>query len=728
MNQHLLFALGFGTPALLWGIGLASAPIIIHLLSRRKYREIEWAAMKWLLAALQKNARKIQLEQLILLAVRTALVLCVVLAMTKPFLEGAGAVLLPGKRTHRILLIDGSFSMGYRVTDRDRFERAKQVALAILQDARKGDAASLVLMAAPPRVVVGEPSANLPAVADEVRALELPHGGADLAATLTKLEEILKASTLEQREIYFITDLQKASWAAHSGAAAAPLQELGAKIAAESNLVVIDLGQGTADNMAVTSFQLQDAFVIAGRDTRFSATFRNFGRTNRTGLGVTLAVDGETQDRRSVDLAAGEQTSLVLSFPFPSAGWHLVEVRLDDDALAIDDRRWLAVNAKEFIEVMLVDGEPSGDRFGSETDYLRVALAPETASSTARPAIHPEVVRESEFLEADLSRTDCVIFANVGQFTESEARAVERFLQRGGSVIWFLGDQADSQSYNRVLHRDGNGIFPAQLGSRVGDAQARQSFVVFDPRDYAHPVIEPFRGAAQGGLLTTRVFEYVRAELPEETKARVALAYEGGDPAIITDQVHRGRVAVVTTSADIEWTNWPFWPSYVPVMNELVNYSVADRDSDHNALVGQTISSPVGAAALEIPVTVELPNKKTVASRIPPRDDVGFFSFDRTYTSGGYRIGFGPPVAAEELFAVNVDPKESDLTKLEQDELRELMPSWRFLYLTNWQAIATGKSSATRSRGELHRYLLYTALALVFVESLLAWKFGHYAT
>ena len=196
---------------------LVSAPIIIHLLSRRKYRELEWAAMKWLLDALKKNARRIQLEQLILLAVRTLLVLCVVMAMAKPFLQGAGAVLLPGKRTHRILVLDDSFSMGYRVTDRDRFERAKQVALAILHDARKGDTASLVLMAAPPRVVVGEPSANLNAVADEVRGLELLHGGADLAATLAKLDEILTASNLEQKEIYFITDLQRASWAANSG-------------------------------------------------------------------------------------------------------------------------------------------------------------------------------------------------------------------------------------------------------------------------------------------------------------------------------------------------------------------------------------------------------------------------------------------------------------------------------------------------------------------------------
>ena len=39
------------TPALLGvGIGMASIPIIIHLLSRRKVRKVRWAAMTWLLA------------------------------------------------------------------------------------------------------------------------------------------------------------------------------------------------------------------------------------------------------------------------------------------------------------------------------------------------------------------------------------------------------------------------------------------------------------------------------------------------------------------------------------------------------------------------------------------------------------------------------------------------------------------------------------------------------
>ncbi len=75
-------------------------PVVIHLLNRRKYREVPWAAMRFLLAAIRKNRRRLRIEQWLLLAIRTLVVLLVVSAMAKPFLESFGAV-IAGQRTHR---------------------------------------------------------------------------------------------------------------------------------------------------------------------------------------------------------------------------------------------------------------------------------------------------------------------------------------------------------------------------------------------------------------------------------------------------------------------------------------------------------------------------------------------------------------------------------------------------------------------------------------------------
>ena len=59
-------------PALmLLGVAAIASPILIHLLNKRKFRKVEWAAMDFLLEADKKNRRRVRLENLLLLCLRT---------------------------------------------------------------------------------------------------------------------------------------------------------------------------------------------------------------------------------------------------------------------------------------------------------------------------------------------------------------------------------------------------------------------------------------------------------------------------------------------------------------------------------------------------------------------------------------------------------------------------------------------------------------------------------
>ena len=62
----------FIAPGLLWGIALTAAPVAIHLLSRRRHRALRWAAMDFLLKALSERSRDVRIQDLVLLALRTA--------------------------------------------------------------------------------------------------------------------------------------------------------------------------------------------------------------------------------------------------------------------------------------------------------------------------------------------------------------------------------------------------------------------------------------------------------------------------------------------------------------------------------------------------------------------------------------------------------------------------------------------------------------------------------
>ncbi len=69
----------FLAPLLLAGTVLATAPIIIHLLNRRRFIRVDWAPMEYLKLTLKTNKRRLKLEQWLLLALRTLAVLALFL-------------------------------------------------------------------------------------------------------------------------------------------------------------------------------------------------------------------------------------------------------------------------------------------------------------------------------------------------------------------------------------------------------------------------------------------------------------------------------------------------------------------------------------------------------------------------------------------------------------------------------------------------------------------------
>src|SRR3989304_4474792 len=105
------------TPVMLYaGVGAAALPILIHLLNKRRYRILRWAATDFLREAQRRNRRRIRLQELILLALRCLAMGLVGLMLARWFIqpESILAALGTAGRTEHIVLLDDSFSMGLR--------------------------------------------------------------------------------------------------------------------------------------------------------------------------------------------------------------------------------------------------------------------------------------------------------------------------------------------------------------------------------------------------------------------------------------------------------------------------------------------------------------------------------------------------------------------------------------------------------------------------------------
>jgi len=704
-------------------LAVAAAPVVIHLLSRRRYRVSDWAAMQFLVAAVRESRRRLRIENVLLLVVRTLIIVLVVSAVADPYVESSGLLFAAGGgRTHRVLVLDGSYSMGYETDGRTRFDRAKELAARIVEASPQGDGFSLVLMSSPPRAPVDSAALSPADFLRELEAARPTEGSFDLAATLECVDSVLRKTRrerprFERHEVYFLTDLGRVGWTSRAGRATdVEAVRLAKQLANRARLVVIDLGRPGADNLAVTRLESVGACVTTACPVEIAAVPHNFGRRDCNGQNVELMIDGRRAARRTVDLSAGRSSVVRFTHRFDAPGDHVAEVRLKGDRLPVDNWRRLVLPVRRSIGALCVDGRPGGPR-GGACAYLAVALAPGDDLQAAS-WVRPRIVPESTLVETDLSPYDCVFLCDVAQVTPSEARMLGRYVRAGGGLVVFLGDRVDAARYNRELF-DGESLLPARLQGVVEGAGG-----ALDPRDYAHPIVEPFRGREKAGLLNTPIEKYYKLTLPRRTNARVALATQSGEPLIVTQSVGRGRVALVATSADTSWTAGPLWPSYVPIVQEILAYAIAGRIAERNVMVGEAIFGTVSGAGGD-GGRVRLPDGREQTLSIRSAAEGREWSFDGTEQSGVYAVRFDGS-EAESLFAVNVDTIESDLDKLTEAQLREeIWPGVTFDYRTTWEEATT---ATIGPRAGLARGLLVGVLVLLLAETLLGRRFGHYDT
>ena len=82
--------IGFLHPWALLGLAAAGIPLLLHLLARREPPTVVFPAVRYLITTTREHQRRLKLQNLLLLVVRTLLVIALVLAAAGPTLPLRG--------------------------------------------------------------------------------------------------------------------------------------------------------------------------------------------------------------------------------------------------------------------------------------------------------------------------------------------------------------------------------------------------------------------------------------------------------------------------------------------------------------------------------------------------------------------------------------------------------------------------------------------------------------
>ncbi len=472
----------FFNALMLVGLIAVAIPPIIHLLTRKRFDVVDWAAMQFLKVS-EKTRRKILLEELLLMLLRMSLIGIFVIALAAPFVTSRFFASWGGRGNRDIVLIfDGSYSMNYSAGEPSGHEKAKASALNFLDQMAPGDRVAILQAKQQVVPVLSDLNTDPDQVRTAIQNLPPPLGGVDMPAAVQAASQILASSQRAQREIIILTDGQRFGWA--DDASLLRWELLANRIEGEGafkpRIWVANMDPKRPENPANWSLQpLRTSRAVAA--ARREVTFRT--SLQLTGAGeaplpdsVLLEVDGRPAGAIKLPAARLDKGQAPISFKhrFPNPGSHLITLKIGNDALPGDNRQDLAVEVLPALPVLLVDGDDRPSLKARGTDYLRDALAP---TRDPNPSVLARVMPINAFdpvhLIRDLSDDPntsprVLVLSNVAKLSPAQQEGVEQFLAAGGGVLVAAGDRVDAAAYNESLFRAGQGWLPAQMIEPIG--------------------------------------------------------------------------------------------------------------------------------------------------------------------------------------------------------------------------------------------------------------------
>ncbi|MDP8201097.1 MAG: BatA domain-containing protein [Candidatus Tenebribacter burtonii] len=302
-------------------------PILIYLFAKKKPNKIIFSSIRFIKESQQKQKRKINLKNLLLLLIRILIILFTILAIARPaiktdFLEKGDA----HPKTAIAVIIDNSYSMNYLVDTQTDLEKAKQIAHNINEMISENDNTILLTLNnnwnnLHGGINIGKLSVKL---IDEIT----------ISPQIIALDEIfkvaqneLKETHLPNKEIYFITDFQK--------------QKLDIKLEFPT-FFIPTANSDSKNNLSCQNAVIKHEIVNRNLKKQIEIDLVNHSKVSQQDVIYELFLDGNTISQRATDLLPQQRKKVSLPLETESSDWHYGYASVKNERLIFDNRSYFS--------------------------------------------------------------------------------------------------------------------------------------------------------------------------------------------------------------------------------------------------------------------------------------------------------------------------------------------------------------------------------------------------
>ena len=685
----IMFGISFLNSFFLWGLAAASLPIIIHLIKRNRAIKLPFAAMRFLQIDPNERFRSQKLKQILLLLMRIAAVALLALAFTRPFFSDAETLSFWGRQPRAaVILVDNSLSMGYK----NNFQTAVEKARTTLNSFQEGDEFTLMQFANETEVVFQFNNENIGSLGDFENRFKQTNEATNYMRALHEAETFLLESDLASKEIYLISDFQKTAW-----------DDMNPHVTIDEGIKInlVPVKKEGSENVAVTDVHISIEGK-SGSGAKVFARLKNYGDEIRKASAM-LFINSKKISQRNVALTAGEEKIVQFNRIPLTQGTVAGHVELEvTDQLAVDNRFYFVSENRARSDILAVNGEPHRNPGTDELFFVERAInLPDSKfklTETTSRDLHTH----------DFSNYRAVLLANVKDLDRDSIKRITYYVRGGGGLILALGDRINANLFNKIFEE----LMPAKLIGLAFSFVNRRSGAILAEVDYQHPIFKLFSDPGQIDPSIAQFYQYFQTE-PLHPESVLA-SFDDGSPAVLERRVGKGKVIMFTSSLDTEWNNLPVKALYLPLLHKTLDYVGSEKKGQKSFLVGNPL--PL-RSFWDKSTTAEWTVLNPSGERTQTTNNI----FESTYEPGIYEIHDTKSDRKLASFAVNVDPSESDLTFVTNEELAQKFDQPQGQEQIQTAAITLDNSNSKKEKSQkLWRFVILAVLLLLIGETWLA--------
>jgi hypothetical protein len=628
----------------------------------------------------------------------------------------------------------------------------------------KGDEAALLMPGDFSDNPYSQPTGDLQSIASFVTGLSPSIGKAEMSDALSAAAGIFERDRGLNEQLFIVSDRQALNWTQVTEPFAKSWRQRFSKRHALLSAFYIPVGGDESDNIAVESLDFLNPPAIADQPIDADVTVRNYGPAPQTAVPLTIRSGGQTVLDTTVSVPPGASTTVQARMTIAAPGSHVVSAQLKSSGLTFDDRLEASLDVVDPIPVLIVSGDGGGNlanipatagagnsgdganagggsgngagganngadagggqasgSFTSEADFIKLALAPFHAPERPGPNIAAVDVVNAAGDWSDFASRHyrVVVLADVPTLTDAQTRALEEHVYGGGGLLVAPGSLTRVDDYNAALYRDGAGLLPASLSPATPrDGSGETALMAIDP---THPIFG-FLKDRPDPTPAARIIRYFPA-VPRVPDARVLGSYATGKPFAIEGRSGRGRVLMVTTALDSDWSSLPLSNFYLPFVQSAVRYLAASESADRNLAPGEPIVAMLDEPVDPSAVRIRLPDGSEVSPLVDRSGDQVEARFASTQTPGEYRLI--PRPGQRINYVVQASREESDLTPLTPARLDQLRGQLGLTVIDTSKTTMSAAMGNNRQAHELWPLLMAAVMVLAVGEMGLARMWGN---